>query len=598
MRVSFHIVVAALVVSLSACGDSSGPKATPASIELSNEPTGTPAAGLPLSTAPTFVVKDKDGNPLGGVSVTISVTEGGGSIANAPTKSKTPSTSVGTWTLGKTIGLNTLTITVSGLTPIVINVTTGPGAPAKIVATGSSTINGTVGQTVAPLTATVRDAFDNAIPGATVNVAVVGGGSIAATSVTSDGSGSISVPAWTLGTVKGNQTLTLSLGSATLTFTAAAAAGPIETFNVLSGQDQSGLAGTTLPVAPRFEPLDQFGNRLDNQTANFSVLSGGGSLTAFTGTAGADGIITMPAWTLGKLALPQQVIASIGARSVILRAAVTTNYSIDIRLWGTPMTAAQQVLFTNAAARIRAAVIGAIPTTDATGADPSVCGVTGVPILAENVPGVIIYASVQSIDGPGRILAQAGPCYVRDDPDLRTVIGVMEFDSDDLASLSGDGNLQDIITHEMLHVIGLGTFWTDKNLLTGATTADVAYTGAGGIAGCIATGGTTTCATSVPVENTGGSGTADSHWRETTFGNELMTGFANSGHLPMSIMTVRSLADIGYTVNPAAAETYHIFAGNLQAGGNRAAPAGMVWERGLGVAPRMLPRGGRGSSKK
>jgi len=351
---------------------------------------------LPLSTAPTFVVRDKDGNPLSGIPVTISVSAGGGSIANAPTKSKTPSTSVGTWTLGNTVGLNNLTITVSGLAPIVLSVTTGPGAPAKIVAAGSSTINGTVGQAVPPLTATVRDAFDNPIPGATVNVAVAGGGSVAAASVTSDGSGTISVPAWTLGTVKGNQTLTLSLGTATLTFTAAAAAGPIATFNVLSGQDQSALAGTTLPVAARFEPLDQFGNRLDNQTANFSVLSGGGSLTTFTGTAGPDGIITMPAWTLGKTALPQQVIASIGARSVILRATVITNYSIDIRLWGTPMTAAQEVLFTNAAARIRAAVIGALPPADATGADPALCGVTGVPVLS--IDSALICQSPRTAD--------------------------------------------------------------------------------------------------------------------------------------------------------------------------------------------------------
>ena len=95
MRAPLHIVVAGLALSLSACGDSSGPKATPASIELSNQPTGTPAAGLPLSTAPMFVVKDKDGNPLSGVSVTVSVSAGGGSIANAPTKSKTPSTSIG-----------------------------------------------------------------------------------------------------------------------------------------------------------------------------------------------------------------------------------------------------------------------------------------------------------------------------------------------------------------------------------------------------------------------------------------------------------------------------------------------------------------------
>jgi hypothetical protein len=29
----------------------------------------------------------------------------------------------------------------------------------------------------------------------------------------------------------------------------------------------------------------------------------------------------------------------------------------------------------------------------------------------------------------------------------------------------------------------------------------------------------------VPVENSGGSGTRDAHWRESEFGNEVMTGY-------------------------------------------------------------------------
>jgi hypothetical protein len=255
------------------------------------------------------------------------------------------------------------------------------------------------------------------------------------------------------------------------------------------------------------------------------------------------------------------------------------------------MTAQQQVLFTNAAARIRGIVTGAIPTTDATGADPANCGVTGEPVLAENVPGVIIYASVQTIDGPGKVLAQAGPCYVRDDPDLRTVVGVMEFDVDDLNSLGSGGTLQDIITHEMLHVVGIGVFWNDKGLLTGFDTPGVAYTGDGGLQGCRTTGGTTTCATSVPVENTGGAGTANSHWRETTFGTELMTGFASNGTMPLSIMTVRALADLGYTINTSAADPYTIFAGSIRGDQivNPLTPIGSVWERGLASPPRVIP---------
>jgi hypothetical protein len=60
----------------------------------------------------------------------------------------------------------------------------------------------------------------------------------------------------------------------------------------------------------------------------------------------------------------------------------------------------------------------------------------------------------------------------------------------------------------------------------------------------------------VPVENTGEVGTADSHWRETVLGSELMTGFIAQAGNPLSAVTVRSLADLGYVVNVAGADTY------------------------------------------
>jgi len=51
-------------------------------------------------------------------------------------------------------------------------------------------------------------------------------------------------------------------------------------------------------------------------------------------------------------------------------------------------------------------------------------------------------------------------------------------------------------------------------------------------------------------------GTADAHWRESIFGPELMTGFVNHGAMPLSAITVGSLADLGYTVNPLAADPF------------------------------------------
>ena len=67
-----------------------------------------------------------------------------------------------------------------------------------------------------------------------------------------------------------------------------------------------------------------------------------------------------------------------------------------------------------------------------------------------------------------------------------------------------------------------------------------------------------TCATSVPVENNLLPGTSDSHWRESTFGNELMTGYVNTGGMPFSAMTIGSLSDIGYQVNLLAADPYRL----------------------------------------
>jgi hypothetical protein len=50
----------------------------------------------------------------------------------------------------------------------------------------------------------------------------------------------------------------------------------------------------------------------------------------------------------------------------------------------------------------------------------------------------------------------------------------------------------------------------------------------------------------------------DAHWRETTFDTELMTGFSEAPGIavPMSTMTIQSLADIGYVVNTFAADPY------------------------------------------
>ncbi len=62
--------------------------------------------------------------------------------------------------------------------------------------------------------------------------------------------------------------------------------------------------------------------------------------------------------------------------------------------------------------------------------------------------------------------------------------------------------------------------------------------------------------TAVPVANTGGPGTRDGHWRESVFGNELMSGFIKGSINPISRVSVAAFDDMGYQVNYSAADDY------------------------------------------
>jgi hypothetical protein len=64
----------------------------------------------------------------------------------------------------------------------------------------------------------------------------------------------------------------------------------------------------------------------------------------------------------------------------------------------------------------------------------------------------------------------------------------------------------------------------------------------------------------VPIENEGGSGTACSHFDEQCLRTELMTGFVSALDLPLSVITVGAMEDLGFTVNYTAADNYTNYA--------------------------------------
>jgi len=231
--------------------------------------------------------------------------------------------------------------------------------------------------------------------------------------------------------------------------------------------------------------------------------------------------------------------------SYVASAAAESPFKIEVRFVG-GLSETQKAAFKAAADRWTRVIIGDLPSVQVDG---------------ELIDDLLILAQGSEIDGPGRILGQAGPTRLRPanagPAALLPAKGVMKFDTADLQQMEAGGTLNDVITHEMGHVLGIGTIWRDKGLLRGAGTANPTFVGRSAMKEYGVLRGSAT-GKPVPVENTGGLGTRDSHWREDVFRNELMTGFVGATGNPMSRVTVASLKDLGYVVDMSAAEAYHL----------------------------------------
>lgn len=188
----------------------------------------------------------------------------------------------------------------------------------------------------------------------------------------------------------------------------------------------------------------------------------------------------------------------------------------------------------------------------------------GIGELQGTVDDVVILARFGSLNGP---LGSAGPVFTRtattDSPFL-TVVGLMQFEVaefDEGGFFEDAQQYEDVIVHEMGHVIGIGTLWdatgnVDENYIAsnpptvppGLPNPDYDPGFTGPLAQAEYAKLTGLAETVVPIANTGGPGNYNGHWRELTFNNELMTPYAGGAEL-LSRITAASLGDIGYVVD-------------------------------------------------
>src|SRR5439155_640080 len=145
--------------------------ATQMAINAGNGQTAT--AGTAVAIEPSVIVRDANGNPVGGVSVTFAVASGGGTVS--PTTPVTTNANgiaaVTSWTLGPTAGPNSLPATASGLTgsPVTFTATGTAGAASSIALNAGNNQSATAGTAVAiEPSVIVHDANGNPVAGVSV----------------------------------------------------------------------------------------------------------------------------------------------------------------------------------------------------------------------------------------------------------------------------------------------------------------------------------------------------------------------------------------------------------------------------------------------
>ena len=155
--------------------------------------------------------------------------------------------------------------------------------------------------------------------------------------------------------------------------------------------------------------------------------------------------------------------------------------------------------------------------------------------------------------GPGDPLGWGGPSLLRDGgfPSVGCVVLDLER-----------GNIPVLASHELGHVLGIGTTWHDLV----RTSGDPHFSGPLAVAAFDDAGGVGYAGAKVPLRSASDTG----HWRVPVLQGELMGPFGGGA---LSAITVQALADIGYGVDAAQADAYTLPNGAAASGGSRTSGA-------------------------
>jgi hypothetical protein len=547
--------------------------------------------GVALPNPPAVVARDRFGHVVADAAVLFSVDGTSGTLSGAEVRTDAHGVArPGGWTLGTQAGEQRLEARVAAVSvTLAVQAQAGPLAVLRAVAGEEQVgVRGEVATTAPVVRA--EDAHGNAKGDVPIAFEVVeGGGWVQHVTAVSDTAGAATAGAWTFGPEIGRQRVRARSADQVATFTAWVAASDtsaiegLYTLHALAGQD-SHCPRTSDDCRFTVEVRDSSGM----PAAGVALEWVGADGTTLTSTSdmhgrasarniGSNGIAGAHVQTV-RLPLTRQ---SLGFRYDLLDA----GYKIEVR-YMTSVAPEFRAVFERAMARWEEVIIGDLPAVRVVTRDNE----CHHPAMDEIIDDLLIVAVFDSIDGPGGILGSAGPCLLRTfEMGGLPVAGRVRIDSADARRLYEQGRLEAVILHEIGHVLGIGTLWND--LRVGRGTDDPRFVGAHGTSRFRLAGGMDL---SIPVENQGGSGTRDAHWRQSVFGDELMTGWISGTSQPLSDMTIGSLHDLGYRVNVAAADPYFLAGLGLLFGHGHGHGEGIELHapgsEALRPIPRVVPR--------
>jgi len=408
------------------------------------------------------------------------------------------------------------------------------------------------GSTVSPAVR-VGDHWGNGVAGATVTFTLMeGGGFVSGPQQVTDADGLATIGSWTVGTELGEQRLAVTADSVpgdTLVLYQLTVPAAVVELTLLSGDNQLGETGQPLLGSIVVAGVDRYGHPAWEQPVFAEVLSGGGSVERDQRTLEiADGTSVVGPWTLGPEEGQQRLLVYSGSDSLVVTAtAEPVDYDIELR-FERDVTPTQRAAFEAARDRWESVIAADLPMV-------RLGDICLFRLVRDTVDDLVVFVDVNDIDGRGGEVASSEPCGHRHPHPLPSAAS-MRIDRRDLEVIEAQGLLEDFVTHEMGHALGLGRLWSTFSLVVGPGSIDPFYVGSEGRRAFAEVGGGAYTGNPVPLA-VATSSFGEEHWRDTVFGAELMSEVLEPGvSHPLSIVTIAALQDLGYEVNRDAADAY------------------------------------------